>query len=414
VVELIGWLDVPLDEAPALIVTGFNEGRVPQSVEGHAFLPDGLRARLGLSTSEERLARDAYATCVLAQGRTELAFVTGRRSNEGDPLVPSRLSFRCPEHEVVARVRAFLGQAERPVPVDPEGAAGPRPALPRPERWQTPTRMRVSAFGAYLRSPYVFFLEHVLGLETLDDRARELDGRTFGLLAHEVLEAFGARGPRDSADEGELHAFLVAELERVMRERFGPSPLPAVGLQAKQLEHRLKAFAAHQAAHRREGWRIAHVEWRASEAHAVLEVDGEPMALGGRIDRIDVHPDGRWAIVDYKAGEKPADPERVHRRRDKTWKSLQLPLYRHLARELDLPGEPRLGFFALGKSEAEIGFQWASWDPETVELALESARDVVRAVRAGDFWTPGDEPWEDILLALWGEGLRPSAREAPE
>src|SRR5206468_9140797 len=31
-VELLGWLDLPLDDAPALVLTGFNEGRIPEHV----------------------------------------------------------------------------------------------------------------------------------------------------------------------------------------------------------------------------------------------------------------------------------------------------------------------------------------------------------------------------------------------
>jgi inactivated superfamily I helicase len=47
-VEIVGWLDLPLVDAPALILTGFNDGQIPQSVGAHAFLPDALRASLRL------------------------------------------------------------------------------------------------------------------------------------------------------------------------------------------------------------------------------------------------------------------------------------------------------------------------------------------------------------------------------
>ncbi|HEX5010234.1 MAG TPA: hypothetical protein VFY71_07520, partial [Planctomycetota bacterium] len=47
-IELLGWLELPLDDAPALAVTGLNEGGVPEPVRRFALLPDGLRRALQL------------------------------------------------------------------------------------------------------------------------------------------------------------------------------------------------------------------------------------------------------------------------------------------------------------------------------------------------------------------------------
>ena len=47
-IELRGWLELPWDDAPALVVTGMNEGMVPASGGSDLFLPDTLRRRLKL------------------------------------------------------------------------------------------------------------------------------------------------------------------------------------------------------------------------------------------------------------------------------------------------------------------------------------------------------------------------------
>ena len=47
-IEMFGWLELPLHTAPAMIVTSFNEGFVPTSVNADMFLPNRLRRRLGL------------------------------------------------------------------------------------------------------------------------------------------------------------------------------------------------------------------------------------------------------------------------------------------------------------------------------------------------------------------------------
>src|SRR5207248_9646237 len=60
-IELLGWLDLPLDDAPAAIVTTFNEGWVPSSSTADAYLPNRLREALGLMHNDRRLARHADA-----------------------------------------------------------------------------------------------------------------------------------------------------------------------------------------------------------------------------------------------------------------------------------------------------------------------------------------------------------------
>ena len=41
-VELLGWLELPLDDSPVLILTGFNEGKIPESINSDAFMPNSL------------------------------------------------------------------------------------------------------------------------------------------------------------------------------------------------------------------------------------------------------------------------------------------------------------------------------------------------------------------------------------
>ena len=45
-IELSGWLDLPLDDARAIIVTGFNEGTVPSS-QGDAFVLADIARKVG-------------------------------------------------------------------------------------------------------------------------------------------------------------------------------------------------------------------------------------------------------------------------------------------------------------------------------------------------------------------------------
>jgi ATP-dependent helicase/nuclease subunit B len=426
-IEMMGWLELPLDNAPALIVTGFEDGKLPESVRGDAYLPNRLRQDLGLLDNSQRLARDLYATEFLLHSRERVAFISGRRSLDGDPQVPSRVVFHCAEDQIAPRVRRFLSsQPARTGRVDTSAPAAR--TLPRRSTPHAPTALSVSSFKAYLEAPYAYYLRHVLKLVTLDDRARELDGAAFGNLAHGVLQRFGQNARvRDQRDPAKIASFLLATLEELGQELFGRHPLPAVQLQLHQLELRLKHFAQLQAKQRDAGWCIHAAEWGPEAGSVEMLVDGQPIRIKGRIDRIDRHENtGAWAIWDYKTGDTVQRPLGAHRRADGSWRDLQLPLYCLLASELLGDAQPaKLGYIALGADEAGRGF-WSveDWrkpkdefpDPEdALQSAYAAAHAVVRGIRAGEFFAAeGWRPYGEIFEAIGGAGLVASGGASAE
>lgn len=397
-VELLGWLELPLDDAPALVVTGLNEGSIPESVNADAFLPDRLRRELGLLDNRRRYARDVLALRTMVESRQHLTLISGRRGAAGDPLLPSRLLFACDDRTLVQRVLQFYAGEESSVPARPLLPSGNQCAflLPRPEPPALPLdRLRVTAFADYLACPYRFYLKHVRKLRSPDDAAVELDPLLFGNVVHGALLRFGSSELRTSTDVAAIRSFLTQALEEELQARFGRQRLPAVELQSVQLRRRLEQFAEWQARHAAEGWEISLVE---REVEALLPSIDAEFRVYGRIDRIDRHPDGRWLLLDYKSGETARTPDQQHRStRDgqRRWVNLQLPLYRRLAEHgLNVQAtQISVGYVCLPKETPKGGLlQLGSWTPEELDEADAAARQVIGGVRSGTFWPPGEPP----------------------
>ncbi len=318
VLAALGWLEVPWCAEEELVISGFNEGCVPENVVGHPFVPDSLRAKLGLSTNASRCMRDSFMLAEAARCRAKRAVAVFLHQIAGDKSVtkPSRLLF---EGVSDADLPAL---ATRLYAVTKGGAGAPAKCLPAAWRLRLPfppkgvkwrERTTPTAIDNYLRCPFEFFLGETFG-EHVDDSSRELDARAFGTLCHETLDEFAKSNMRDSKDADEIAAFLEGAARRRLAA-FGATPPVVIALQGEASIARLKAFAPLQARRRAEGWRIV-----ASEQKLSCKIKSCPTQIIGKVDRIDVNDStGEIAIIDYK----------TWRRADKKkYNSVQLPLYR--------------------------------------------------------------------------------------
>lgn len=441
-VELLGWLELRLDDAPVAVVTSFNEPALPESINAHPFLPNSLRQRLNMVCNARRYARDAYELTVLLHSREQLHMIAGRRSPTGDPLRPSRLALAVEGVSLAQRIELFYSSSDSAAGDDfraystDEGASNGFVLPPEPviRASQPIERLRVTDFRMLLSDPYQFALERVLRLSGLDDAARELDGLGFGSLAHHVLEQFARTEMLQSTREADIRQQLDDLLDATARRQFGMDVLPAVRIQVEQLRARLNAFARWHAGWITQGWRVIGVECSTPREGIPFPVDGEPVYLSGRIDRIDYHPGRREiAVFDYKTADQGKPPERTHRSsrgRERTWVDLQLPLYRHLLPHLDDPNFPgladildqpglsvKLGYIALPRDLAAVGEQIAEWSAEELAEADECAREAVRVLRENEFrFDPGrlggyrHSPFADLV----GLGSLQSANDEEE
>jgi len=428
-VEMVGWLELQLDDAPVIILTGVSDPFLPKAVNADLFLPNALRSHLGLEDNQARYARDTYRLAALLKSTEARLIIAGRRTASGDPLRPSRLLLTGTDEELAERVLRLSGvdsasKDRRPGPGSKLGPGArnlfrlpPELSFPLTE---IPQPIPVTAFRALLEDPYLWALQRLRGLNDPRHDLQELDPMGFGTLAHEVLERF-ARGPEaGSPDPKAIRGSLDTILSRLVARLYGPSPLPTVPLQIEQLRTRLRAFADWQAEWVEKGWEILCAEARTPPGGFPFDVDGIPVFLSGRIDRIDRHrTTGDWMVFDYKTGDGGAHPSSA-RKRDGEWKDLQLPLYGHLVGGLqiagDTPLEPPapgvkvdLAYLSLSKDPGPISPAIAEWTLEDLATANETARGVIRELRSSggisfDPLASGRKARGD-LAALLGHGI---------
>ncbi len=425
--ELEGWLELPWNDAPYLLIAGMNDGLVPETVVGDPFLPDRARERLQLKNNRTRFTRDAYLLSALSasreQGAGGLQIIVGKHSNRGDPLRPSRLLFQCDTAHLSERVSRLFSE------VSPETTESQAPAWvlqPRPD--SHPGTLSVTAFRRYLNCPFRFYLSDVLGMTESNDRMLELTPAEFGSLCHRVLQEFAADPVRDSEDEREIAAYLIKRAAAWMYHRFGREWPAALQIQFEVAKRRLTRAAAIQAEQRQQGWRLiaAEREFTAAEGFQIAGA-----TVTGTIDRIERHADGRLRLLDYKTGGREFDPFKTHLvgvspqkaaalpdyscitsgKKQYVWCDLQLPLYHAMLRAADSKA-PLCGYFALPADPQLAGVHvWEEADP-WLEAALVCAEGVAREIRRGCFWPPRDKPRFDAFGEFFPHGPRADVTDA--
>lgn len=437
-IDLQGWLELLWEDAPHLVITGMNDGKAPEAIIGHSFLPDSARKALGLRHNETRFARDAALMTTLIESRRHggrVDFIFGRTGAADEPLRPSRLLFQCPDADLPARTLHFFKKPPRradPMPWQLAWRLQPRPLADDATIFH---KLSVTQFRAYLMCPFRFYLRHGLRMEEIDTTCGEMDHMEFGSLLHAVLEEFAKDPAATASDAHVIRAAFHAILDRKLHGLYGPRLTVPVTIQRESARQRLGWWAEFEAQERRKGWRIEAVETRISPEDDPWTFAG--MTISGIVDRVERHEQFGVRLIDFKTSS-PYDSQRRARRSVEEyhiaklkrtedpaqmpawmltqrssgeaarWTDLQLPLYR-LAMERRFPGVPiTTAHVTLGKTKADIGLDpWPELEGRLLDSARACAEGVITAVRERLFWPPAERlPFSDDFGHLFfGEPL---------
>ena len=432
-IELMGWLEAGIDDAPHLVLTGMNEGIVPEGLTIDPWLPDSARERLGMQCARRRRARDAWILHGLLRRKRSVCLVTGRTTAEGERLRPSRLLLGVRGTELAERVLWLTGeqgavaQAVRWQGTAPaNGLFGPSLV---PEGESRIARISVTSFRDWFASPALFRLRRDPRIKLTDagGPATELDPMTFGTLVHDALEAWGRRAAERSAagedpetDAGVIEREVLEAFDEVRSRQFVPDVRGAYEVQFALAVERLRAFARVQAGWASCGWRVVRAEQQFdtfADATPAPELGSTGIRLCGRIDRVDLHDELGYAALDYKTSSEASPPEAAHRKpRTGEWVDLQLPLYRVLLGSTGIEVKPsQLGYFALPSNPADAKVLLAEeWDDDFAREAEAEACRIAALVAAGDFSGDRYRPQfaDDPFAPVFCEGMRGLRQEA--
>ncbi|HNQ87701.1 MAG TPA: PD-(D/E)XK nuclease family protein [Verrucomicrobiota bacterium] len=436
---LEGWLELPFNPAPHLVLAALHEGRVPQTPSPDPLITEAVRETLRLRDRQSRLARDIFLYTALVEGRRSqgsVTVITAQVDPRGEPCRPSRLLLQAAAHDLPARVLQFVKEK-------PDAPRQPTPALSR-GTWQlhvppeTPRNLdwtrhslSPSTLRVYLACPTRFFFSRVLGWETVEPFSGELTGGRFGDLLHAVLRQWGEdQQSRELSDPTALKRCWTALLKQEVTAHLGRDLPPLLRLQVLSAEERLLALAEHQAAQRQAGWHVLQVE---AAFNDVLSFAGVPVHL--RVDRIDRHDDGRIRVLDYKTGRRPRTPAETHLRvwteagcpcplgpllpgagkasnRLHGWSDLQLPLYvAAVRRAMNLDASPEASYILLPEAVSETGFAPFDHLEEKLDNALLWAEHAARRIVEGVFWPPAPDVEFDPLARLIPDGIESALGE---
>jgi ATP-dependent helicase/nuclease subunit B len=226
---------------------------------------------------------------------------------EGAPTVPSRWLLRMdgllrllkiPPETLHAGLwlgwATQLDRVDRPHPIE---APAPRPPVAL-----RPTRLSVTQIETWFSDPYAIYAKHILKLEPLDPLDADPTVAERGSFIHEALERFL------NTTRGGLPADAYEKLVEIGRKIFGANlDRPTVLAFWWPRFRRIARWFVDQEALYRPGLIESVAETR---GELVLSLAGcRPFTLRGKADRIDRLKTGGLAIIDYKTGGVPSDPQ---------------------------------------------------------------------------------------------------------
>jgi ATP-dependent helicase/nuclease subunit B len=392
-VRIFGPLEARLQNVDRMVIGGLVEGVWPPESRGDPWLSRPMRHDLGLDLPERRIGLSAHDFAQFL-GSPEV-ILTRSAKLAGAPTVASRFLQRLAAvagerwADVLNKGAKYVELArvlDRPTKF--KQIDRPKPTPPREAR---PSGLSVTQIEHWLRDPYTIYARHILRLNPLDQIDTPPGAADRGTIIHEAIGDFTKKYAT------EWPADALGKLLHITKQRFAPyEDFP---------EARAFWWPRFERIAR---WFVSEFEpaRRMKSAALIVEQDGYyDIALGERsfrlrtrADRIEVLPDGRYAILDYKTGAPPSDSQ------VKVGLSPQLTLEAAILRHGKFDGIPsggsiaELAYVRLRGTEiaGEICPRLKDESPDSAaDYALKRLTEIARK------FENEEEPYRSLVHPMW-------------
>jgi ATP-dependent helicase/nuclease subunit B len=301
-IAILGPLEARLQSFDRIILGGLNEGTWPAAAPADPWFSRPMRKALGLEQPERQIGLAAHDFASLAAGREVL--LTRAAKAEGAPTIASRWIQRLTQLtsglDLDISTGAYGDYQRRLGEVAP--APPIAPPAPRPPLESRPRKLSVTEIETWLRDPYAIYARHVLGLKPLDPLDAPTGPLERGTALHRILELYKKRFPGPPPEDAVMQLLAIAD--GVFAKLAVPQA--ALAIWRPRFENAARWFVGLER-ERADGIARSLLEIRGRKIFK--SAPGGDFTLTGVADRIDLLKTGRAAILDYKSGRPPSNPQ---------------------------------------------------------------------------------------------------------
>lgn len=294
---ILGLLEARLIRADVMILGGLNEGVWPAQPDPGPWLNRPMRLALGLEAPEREIGLVAH-DFAQAFGAPRLVLSWSKRIGDA-PATPSRWLLRLKMLADAADTREDIGGNWQAWSRSLDHVARcERVARPQPRPRARLAGISVSQVEKLYRDPYAIYAAKILDLHPLEGFASRPEASERGTLVHEALARFIARHAVVLPDDAEFE--LIAVGREVFGDRLADPDINGFWWP------RFRRIAAWFVAEERKLRHHAEAIYAERNGKLMLMIDGEAFRVTGRADRVDILPNRRVRIIDYKTGKVPS------------------------------------------------------------------------------------------------------------
>lgn len=371
----------------AVMMVGCDEMQLPAPFHETLFFSSALRTELGLL---DRQGSQRQQLCDLAElllnhtmgdASVRVCFSWQNKSKSGEPQALAPWLIRLAQYAQAADMSVYKNYQASWCFAAPMPSAMPAPtALP-----YLPERLSAHSYSALRRCPYQFFSRAVLSLGVLDELDDMLEKRDVGMWLHEILfryhsqhqtvvtSVFDADNPNKAKSSLSVDnmshssqapktaaAMPLAELSlEMISQHFFAEKIAQDGNALaywKRWQKLIPSYLDWQKKREQRGW-----HWYSGEVALEHTLPDLNLTLHGRIDRLDLHADHGWAILDYKTQTR----QRLLAKCKQVSEEIQLPFYAWLS-ELCQASMPLLQTQVAQQSEVNHSM-WVALEGNSVD-----------------------------------------------